>query len=223
MGGLNYSYALKGDGQMITRALSKQEQLSALNAVVNCIDPKLLAIPESIIKLIPPRPAGYNYTKELFSKRTGLAFDPLAAAESAADFPLTFLFNPARLNRMVQYQAENNGLGIDEMINVLMDKTWKATRLNGLQGLILQQNEQLLLTYLLGVSLNTEISFATNAAITNAIDDIKMFATNQLPSAKPLKKGYLLLTLDRIKNRLEGKAFIPETLPPGAPIGCDMD
>jgi len=222
VGGLNYSYALKGDGQLITQPLSKQQQLNALNAVVDCMDPKLLALPENIIKLIPPRPAGYSYTKELFSRRTGLAFDPLAAAESAADFPLSFLFNPARLNRMVQYNAENDGLGIGEMINIIMDKTWKAPRLKGLEELILQQNEQLLLTYLLGVSLNTDISFATNAATIKAIDDIRMYATNQLPAASSIKKGYLLLTLERIKNRLEGKPFIPESLPPGAPIGCDM-
>ena len=31
VGGLNYSYALKGDGQFITRPLTKQEQLNALN------------------------------------------------------------------------------------------------------------------------------------------------------------------------------------------------
>lgn len=124
---------------------------------------------------------------------------------------------------MVQYQAENDGLGIDEMIKTLMDKTWRAPRLKGLEGLILKQNEQLLLTYLLGVSLNTEISFASNAAITKAIDDIKMVAMNQLPAANTTSKGYLLLTLERIKNRLEGKPFVPETLPPGSPIGCAMD
>ena len=223
VGGLNYSYAVKGDGQFITLPLTKQEQVNALNTVVDCMDPKFLALPEKIIKLIPPRPAGYDYTKELFNRRTGLAFDPLAAAESAADFPLSFLFNPSRLNRMVQYQAENNGLGIDEMINVLMDKTWKAPRLKGLEGLILQQNEQLLLTYLLGVSLSTDISFATNAAITKAIDDIKNYATKQLATSNAATKGYFLLTLERIKNRLEGKPFVSEPMPPGSPIGCDMD
>ena len=80
------------------------------------------------------------------------AFDALAAAETAADFPLSFLFNPARLNRMVQNQALYNGLGVDEMIKVLMNKTWHAPRLEALPGLILQQNEQLLQTYLLSVS-----------------------------------------------------------------------
>jgi hypothetical protein len=223
VGGLNYTYALKGDGQLVTQPLTKQQQLNALNAVVDCIDPSFLVLPEKIIKLIPPRPAGYDYTKELFNRRTGLAFDPLAAAESAADFPLSFLFNPLRLNRMVQYQAENNGLGIDEMINVLMNKTWKEPRLTGLQGLILQQNEQLLLTYLIGVSLNTDISFATNAAISKAIDDIKNYATKQLATSNATAKGYYLLTLERIKNRLQAKPFISEPMPPGSPIGCDMD
>jgi len=89
--------------------------------------------------------------------------------------------------------------------------------------LIQQQNEQLILTYLLGIALNQQISFATSASILKAIDDIQMIATKRLRTARLESKGYLLLTLDRIKNRLEAKPFIPEPLPPGAPIGCDMD
>ncbi|MEO7050013.1 MAG: zinc-dependent metalloprotease, partial [Ferruginibacter sp.] len=219
VGGMKYSYALKGDGQLVTQALTKQEQLNALNAVVSCMDPKFLLLPEKIIKLIPPRPAGYEYTKELFKRRTGLSLDPLTVAENAADMPLSFLFNPERLNRMVQYQAENNGLGVDEMISLIMDKTWRAIPQAGMEGLILQQNKQLLLTYLLGVSLNEETSFATNAAIMKALDDIKNIATKQMAGANPAAKGYLLLTLDRITNRLTGKPYTPEPAPPGSPIG----
>ena len=173
VGGMYYSYALRGDGQIVTQSLSKDEQLNALNAVADCMDPKFLALPDNVIKLIPPRPAGYDYNRELFNRRTGLAFDPLAAAETAADFPLSFLFNTNRLNRMVQYQQENGGLGADDMINVLMSRTWKAPRLNGLEGLIQKQNEQLLLTYLLAVSVNDDASFATKAQMMKAIDDIK--------------------------------------------------
>jgi hypothetical protein len=219
VGGMKYSYALKGDGQLVTQALTKQEQLNALDAVISCMDPKFLLLPEKIIKLIPPRPAGYEYTKELFKRRTGLSLDPLTVAENAADMPLSFLFNPERLNRMVQYQAENNGLGVDEMISVIMDKTWRASPLTGMEGLILQQNKQLLLTYLLGVSLNEETSFATNAAVMKGLDDIKNIATKQMAGANAAAKGYLLLTLERITNRLTGKPYIPEPAPPGSPIG----
>ena len=125
VGGMYYSYAIKGDGQMVTRSVSKEVQLEALKALLDCMDPKTLALPESIIKLIPPRPAGYSISKELFNRRTGLVFDPLAAAESAADMPLSFLFNASRMNRMVQYQVSNKGLGIDEMMGLLIAKTWK--------------------------------------------------------------------------------------------------
>lgn len=224
LGGMYYSYALKGDGQMITRSVSKSVQLNALNALADCLDPKLLALPESIVKLIPPRPAGYSYTRELFKRRTGLAFDPLSAAESAADLPLSFLFHPARLNRMVQYQSTSNGLGLDEMIGLLIGRTWKSVRLSGLQGLIQRQNEQLLLTYLLSVSLNEEASFAVRAQLLKSISDLKQYAENQLKTtADSTFKGYLLLTLDRIKAPEKAKATLHQSAPPGAPIGCAMD
>lgn len=224
LGGMYYSYALKGDGQMITQPVSKAVQLNALNALADCLDPKLLALPESIIKLIPPRPAGYTYDRELFKRRTGLAFDPLSAAEAAADMPLSFLFNPARLNRMTQYQSTSNGLGLDEMIGLLMARTWKSARLSGLQGLIQRQNEQLLLTYLLSVSLNEEASFAVRAQLLKSISDLKQHAENQLKTtADSTFKGYLLLTLDRIKAPEKAKATLHQSAPPGAPIGCAMD
>ncbi len=109
------------------------------------------------------------------------------------------------------------------MLAVLLQKTWKAPRLKGLEGLIQRQNEQLILTYLIGVSLSDKSSFATNAAMMKAIDDIKNDATKQLIGADATTKGYLLLTLDRIANRLKGKPYSPTEAPPGSPIGEILD
>ena len=224
IGGMYYTYAIKGDGQTVTKPVTKEEQMNALNAVMDCIDPKVLALPEGIVKLIPPRPAGYDYTRELFNRRTGLAFDPLAAAETAADLPLSFLFNTSRLNRMVEYQTENNGLGIDDMINAITAKTWKAPRLKGLERLIQQQNEQLVLTYILSVSVNDEASFACKAQMLKSIEDIKTFVTAQLKTTTDTTyKGYLLLTLERIKAPEKAKPTLHQAPPPGSPIGCDIE
>lgn len=224
VGGMYYSYALRGDGQLITQSLSKDDQLKALNAVVDCMDPKFLALPESIIQLIPPRPDGYGYTRELFNRRTGLAFDPLAAAETASDFALSFLFNTSRLNRMVQYQATNNGLGVAEMITLLINKTWKVPALKGLEGLIQKQNQQLLLTYLLAVSVNDAASFATKAQVLKALDDLKTSAIAQLKTTADAEmKGYLLLTLERMKAPEKAKPAMHEAMPPGSPIGCGFE
>lgn len=223
VGGMYYTYAVRGDGQTVTRPLSKAEQLNALQAVTDCMNPQLLALPDNIIKLIPPRPAGYSYNRELFNRKTGLAFDPLAAAETAADMPLSFLFNTSRLNRMAQFEMENNGLSIDAMLNVLLSKTWKAARLKGLEGLIQKQNEQLLLTYLLSVSVNDDASFATKAQLLNALEDLKKYVNAQLKtSSDPSYKGYLLLALERMKAPEKAKPTLHEAPPPGSPIGCGM-
>jgi len=118
----------------------------------------------------------------LFNRKTSLSFDPLAVAETAADMPLSFLFNAERLNRMVQQKATGNGLGADEMISVLISKTWKAAPLQGLENMIQKQNQQLLLTYLLSLSISDKTSFATKAVINKALNDIKQIASAKLNS-----------------------------------------
>lgn len=223
-GGMYYTYALRGDGQPVTRALSKEEQRKALNAVIDCLEPKFLMLPDKIVQMIPPRPAGYDLSRELFRKRTGLAFDALSPAETAADLPLSFLFNTERLNRMLQYETANNGLGTAEMINTLITKTWKAPRLTGMQKLIQLQTEQVLLTYLLSSSVNDNNSFAVKSTLNKALADLKIFVETQNKSATDeTYKGHLLLALERMKEPKEAKPTIHKEIPPGAPIGCDWD
>ena len=224
VGGMYYTYATRGDGQIITKALSKEEQLRALNAVIDCINPKFLILPNRIANLIPPRPAGYEFTRELFKKRTGLAFDVLSPAETAADLPLSFLFNSDRLNRMVQYETLNNGLGVGEMINMLIAKTWKAPRLSGIEKLIQLQTEQVFLTYFLAASINDNNSFAVKSVLQKTLKDLKTFIETQSKAATDeIIKGHLILALDRIGKPQDAKPTIHRAIPPGAPIGCDLD
>jgi len=224
VGGLNYTYALRGDGQLITKALSKEEQLKALNAAIACIDAKFLLLPESIVQLIPPRPAGYSFSRELFNKRTGLAFDALAPAETAADLPLSFLFNTQRLNRMSQYEVENGGLGINEMINLLLAATWKAPVRKGMEKLIQQQTSQVLLTYLLAASVDDNASFQTKATITRVLSELKKYLEAQQKLVKDeMSSANYLLALERMKAPEKAKPTIHKEIPPGAPIGCDWE
>jgi len=224
VGGMYYTYALRGDGQTITRALPKDEQVKALNAIIDCLDPKFLQLPDRIVKLIPPRPAGYDFSRELFKKRTGLAFDALSPAETAADLPLSFLFNTERLNRMVQYEVSSNGLGVTEMINTLIAKTWKTPRLTGLEKLIQLQTEQVLLTYLLSASINDNNSFAVKSNFRKALAELKIFIEAQSKTATDeTYKGHLLLALERMKDPAGAKPTMHKEIPPGAPIGCDWE
>jgi hypothetical protein len=42
-------------------------------------------------------------------------------------YSIVLLFNTSRLNRLVEFQVENNGLGIDDMISVLAAKHGSTT------------------------------------------------------------------------------------------------
>jgi hypothetical protein len=222
VGGMYYSYSLRGDGQVITKSLSKEEQLAALNALTDCLDPKFLRLPDRIAQLIPPRPAGYEFSRELFRKRTGLAFDLLSPAETAADLPLSFLFNSDRLNRMAQYEITSKGLSVAEMINTLVSKTWKAQRLTGMEALIQMQTEQVLLTYLLAASINDNNSFAVKAMLQSSLKNLETFIEAKVKSAtNTTYKGHLLLALERMKEPEKAKPTLHREIPPGAPIGCE--
>jgi hypothetical protein len=224
VGGMYYTYALRGDGQIITNPVIKDEQLKALNAVVDCLAPGFLTIPENIIKLIPPRPAGYNFTRELFKKRTGLAFDALAPAETAADLPLSFLLNSERMNRMIQYEAENGGLGLKEMLQILVNKTWKTPAGTGIEKLIQQQTEQVLLTYLLAASIDDNLSFPAKAVAQQTLASLKKYIESQQKVVKDESQlANFSLALDRMKAPEKAKPTIHKEIPPGAPIGCDVE
>jgi hypothetical protein len=223
VGGMYYTYALRGDGQVVTKALSKEEQSQALDAVIGCIDPSFLVLPDRIVSLIPPRPAGYDFTRELFKKRTGLAFDALAPAETAADFPLSFLFNSERVSRMVQYETKG-GLGVTEMISRLLAKTWKAPRKAGIEKLVQQQTEQILLTYLLALSADESAGFAARSAAQKGLADLKSFITAQKKNTTDAAyAGHLELALERMKAPEKAKPTLHKEMPPGAPIGCDWE
>ncbi len=221
VGGYYYSYALRGDGQAVTKALSREEQAKALQAVLDCLDPAFLALPKNIVRQIPPRPAGYDYNRELFNRRTGqLSFDPLAAAETAADLPLSFLFHVERLNRLAQADADPAGFGLNDMLQQVMARTWKAPRRTGTEGLIQRQNEQLVLTYLLAASVSDDAGFTTKASLLNVLEDLKTKASAEAKKSGT-DRGYYLLTLERMKSPEKAKATQHAVIPPGAPIGLD--
>jgi hypothetical protein len=222
VGGMDYRYALRGDGQTVTKPLSRQEQLSALQAVISTIEPSALLLPDRIVKLIPPRPAGYGSSRELFRKRGGMAFDALSPAETAADLPLSFLFNSDRLNRLSGNMAQSNSLALPEVLNTLINATWKAPRKKGTEGLIQQQTEQLLLTYLLSSSISDNNSFITRSVLAQSLSELKTYIeSKKKTSADPLYNGHLLLGLERMKAPADAKPTVHAVAPPGAPIGCE--
>ncbi|GAB3204090.1 hypothetical protein ABID22_004014 [Pontibacter aydingkolensis] len=222
IGGLNYTYATRGDNLLVTEPVSKSEQQKALDALLKTISPDVLTLPEDIIRLIPPRAPGLGNNRELFAKRTGLTFDPMAAAEASADFTLSFLLHPERASRLVELNARHNSLGLQDVTKQLIENTWKSRREKGLQEQVQMQTEQLVLTHLLALAHNESSSYQARAVATAALQEIKEYANRKRsPASSSLYQAHLAFALDRL-NRPVSEDIKPSRaleLPPGAPIG----
>lgn len=118
--------------QTPTQIVAAGEQRRALAAVLATLKPEALALPESLLKIIPPRPPAYERGREHFKIRTYPAFDALAPAEEAAQHTLQFLFNAERAERLVEFHARDKANpGLEEVFDAVLAATWKAPHGDG--------------------------------------------------------------------------------------------
>src|SRR5205807_9947631 len=127
--------SLRGKGDRNPQIVPSQEQKRALYAVLDTLKPENLALPESLLRLIPPRPPGYARTREDFRIRTSPTFDALAPAEVYANHVCDFLLNQERAARLVEFHARDAQYpSFGEVLDKIIDSTWKAPARTGYQG-----------------------------------------------------------------------------------------
>ena len=125
IGGLDYSYSVKGEQRGDFKKLSYNDQMQAVLTVLKTLDGNKLAIPERLLKLFPPRAYGYSRTRESFKSKTGVTFDPLGAAATAGDMTLSLLLHPERANRLVlQKSLDSGNLDLDQLLRKLVDAVY---------------------------------------------------------------------------------------------------
>ena len=103
IGGMEYSNAMRGDGLVATKPIDAASQRRALAALVAAMSPAELAIPDTIITLLGPRPFSYGPYVELFGSRTRPTFDELGAARTLAQMIADAVLQRERAARLVQF------------------------------------------------------------------------------------------------------------------------
>jgi hypothetical protein len=127
VGGMEYSYAVRGDGQQATRPVDAATQRQALAMLLQAISPAELAIPDTVVTLLAPRPFGWSGSIELFDSRVRPAFDELGAARTLAQYVVDGILQRDRAARLVQLSwRSRNPLTLGEALDSLTNATFNA-------------------------------------------------------------------------------------------------
>jgi hypothetical protein len=227
IGGQDYTFSLRGKGDRDPQIVSPDEQRRALEAVLGTITPDALGLPESLVKIIPPRPIGYDRTREDFRIRTQPVFDALAPAEAAADHVSTFLLNQERADRLVQFHARDPRYpGLVEVLDKLLLATWKAPISAGYKGEIQRTVDMVILSDLMALASGERASNQVRAIAELKLDQLKTWVSRQRAIATDdEQRAFLFYAGEQIKRFQEDPRKMNLTRaqdpPDGQPIGMD--
>ena len=224
IGGLDYSYALKGDGSNIVKMVPGKTEKKALASILKTLNIEELAIPKKLLNLFPPRAFNYGRTRESFKSKTGVAFDPFGAVETASAMTLELLLHPERVTRLVQHKSlDNSQLGLvevlDEVIANSIQKTYKDAYYQELQNVVNYQ----VLNQLFHLSSNKDMYWQVNAIVNDKIDKINLLLKNSKETGiqKIYHKEMIQMISNFKKNPIKFKKPQTPKIPDGSPIGSD--
>jgi len=221
IGGVDYSYSVKGDGSSGPEAVEEQLQREALEALLYVLSPQVLMIPEDKLDLFPPRAYGYSRTRESFDGQTGITFDYLAPPAVAANFTLEFMLNPERANRLVLQKAlDERQLSLDELLESLVDRTIHSIPSSkGYTEEVMHTVGFLVIDHMIRLSTGTETSPLVKARVNHQLSVLNTWLEN--PETKGPDAIYKEAYIDQIKKgKVKHLDHLPG-LPPGSPIGME--
>jgi hypothetical protein len=226
IGGLDYRYQVRGDGNPGPAIVAAADQKRALKAVLMTLTPEFLTLPEALLKQLPPRTPELERTAESFPSETGLTFDPVAAAECAADLTLTGLFNAERAARLLQYRARDarNPSLLGDVIDAALATTKPAKPAANpatgslatlIQATVYQRTVEDLLTLAADAKASAEV---------RAVVYGKLLAIRESTDRASATEVYLRHRIDLFDR--DPRTFVPAPpveAPPGMPIGDEED
>lgn len=228
IGGEDYTFSLRGKGDRNPQIIPGPEQKRALYAVLDTLKPENLDVPESLLRLIPPRPPGYPRTREDFRIRTSPAFDALAPAEAYANHVCDFLFNPERAARIVEFNARDsmNYPPLGDVLDKILTETFRAPLRGDYGGAIQRTVNAVVLNELMALAANERASNQVRAIAELKLEELKRWLPVQASTTRDQnQRAFLLYAENQIKRFQDDPKKMnltkPNEPPDGQPIGTD--
>lgn len=228
VGGMYFTYAVRTDNGIspnkYREIVAPERQREALNTILDTIKPEELAMPDNILKILPPRADGYDDgTGEYFQKRTEPVFDSIGAATIAADLAITGLLAPERAARMIEFNAQDKKYPhFKETVDALILRIWKLPKpANNYHAAILTAEQNLLTQRLMDLTANAQAAPEVRAVSNEALYQLNESLKVQLKTNPDANKRLIQQDIERFLTRPDAPRQRTPVLPipQGEPIG----
>ncbi|MCC5940750.1 MAG: zinc-dependent metalloprotease [Balneolaceae bacterium] len=225
IGGVDYAYNLRGDGQPGPQIVDANVQREALAAMLETLNPDVLALPEELLDMIPPRPARIPTTREHFRGYTDPMLDPVAMAEVAANHSASLIFNPERSARLLMQSARSSNYpDLADVTESVLGATLLGDRQQGYISAIQRGINTAVLRNLLQLAGNGNSSPDVKAVTKMLIENLQMQLTERVFGTDDLvwsaHYNYALRKIEQFMDDPSAFSAPPAPyIPPGAPIG----
>jgi hypothetical protein len=224
LGGLHYTYALRGDGQEPLRPVPAAEQRRALGALVATLDPKELTLPPSVLGTLPPRPFTFRPHRELFDRYTGVTFDAVSPAAVAARLTVALILQPERAARLVEQNAiDPDQPGLGAIIDDLLEASFGGTPTDGYEAEVGRAVERVVVEELMDLAATAPMP-QVRAMATLKLEELRRRIEQGRGEADESTRAHSMLLASDIRRFLERDydpidSPAPLDPPPGSPIG----
>lgn len=224
IGGVEYEYGLRSVDHVPPRVRPAAGQEEALKAVLACLSPETLTLPDAILNLIPPPAPGYDRNRESMPGAMGPILDPLAAADSAATMVLDLLLHPHRANRLVVQQARFETLpNLETVLGGIGMVTVIAEPGSGLQEEILRTTSAAAIRAVMRLARDPETVVQARASAMFYLDEWAR-TYEMSPSTEVNHRTRIQLAREIRRFLADPDTYVPARdvqPPPGSPIGAE--
>jgi hypothetical protein len=229
IGGLDFRYAVTGDGDAAAKPVQADAQRGALAALVRTLDPAALDLPDRLLNQLTPGDVGYaggGSALEVFPGKTGPVFDLAAAADIAADLTLSAALEPSRASRVLANEGRSGeAMSLREMLDTL-DAAVFVSPGEGRLAAIARVVQARLVAEMIELSRSEAAAPGVSAVVDAKLSALKAQFLKKDRKRTSTDGAHLTALAADIDRHLAGtdpalppRRAAPET-PPGSPIGA---
>ncbi|NNM25840.1 MAG: hypothetical protein HKO59_07600, partial [Phycisphaerales bacterium] len=223
VGGIRFNYGTATDGSSASTIVPANEQWAALDAVLDCVTPEALDLPDELVAMLDPHEPNLllpGVSRELFRPTLDPAFDVTSAADAGAAIVLGALLHHDRLARIDELFQRDPGLpSLDAVLDRVVERLTGGASPRETRADVLRRTTQWrVFRILASLSSDPHSKWRVRAAADRALESLEARWKDEGPGGTWLRGQ-----AERFRERPEeagSPAAFPVSIPPGSPIGA---